>query len=209
MNQDYYSFVRKDATALIESMKFENVLEVGCGRGNTLCYLKEKGVAKKITGFEYMDLGEAQGQDLDKFYKGNIEEFDFKEFLKYDLIMALDVLEHLKEPYKILEKLSGLLTPNGKILLSLPNINNGNVLKRLIFQDRWDYADAGILDRTHIHFFTDSSFRSAIMALDCSFTIEGHIPIADKVRGLRWCKYIPMLKKLLVVQNIYLLTRKN
>jgi len=70
-----------------------------------------------------------------------------------DVIIAADVLEHLYNPWQALQRLKPLLAPGGAIYISLPNIRNLNILNALA-KGEWQYAGAGILDVTHIRFFT-------------------------------------------------------
>ncbi len=88
---------------------------------------------------------------------------------EFDLVLFGDVIEHTREPLDILKEARGLLAPNGKIIASLPNIANLRVRLGLLF-GKFDYADSGILDRTHLRFFT---LRSARQLLDSAgFEIE-------------------------------------
>ena len=67
----------------------------------------------------------------------------------YDLILLLDVLEHLDEPSDILKRLTKLLNDGGYMLISLPNVAHHSVLAPLLLKREFEYNDAGILDRTH------------------------------------------------------------
>ncbi len=80
---------------------------------------------------------------------------------KFDLILFGDVIEHTREPANILAEASKLLSPNGQIIVSLPNIANLRIRLGLL-RGKFDYADSGILDRTHIRFFTLSSARELV-----------------------------------------------
>jgi len=78
---------------------------------------------------------------------------------RFDIITALDLLEHLPEPAEFLHELGGLLAPGGCILLSVPNIAHWSVRLPLFFWGSFRYTEKGILDRSHLHFFSRSSFR--------------------------------------------------
>lgn len=72
---------------------------------------------------------------------------------KFDYIIMADVLEHLVNPENILSKIDNFLNKNGKLLVSLPNVGHYSTRFSLLL-GRWDMQDAGILDRTHLHFYT-------------------------------------------------------
>lgn len=81
----------------------------------------------------------------------------FSNTLKFDYIIFADILEHLEEPYKVIYKLSKKLNKNGKMLISLPNIAHMDISKNLIDRN-FNYNKTGLLDSTHLRFFTKSSF---------------------------------------------------
>jgi len=136
----------------------QRVLDVGCFCGGTGKWLKEKFSGCRVTGIEYLDAAVAiAAKTYDQVLRGRIEDIDFdREGIRQgslDIIVAADVLEHLYNPWRALERLRPLLAPNGAIYVSLPNIRNLNILKALA-EGRWQYSGAGILDITHIRFFT-------------------------------------------------------
>ena len=151
------------------------VFDVGCGGGDLGCSLKEKSCT--VIGWD---------QKLDRirenadFYK-LLEERDVeKEGLgkeKYDAVVFSDVLEHLHDAGKVLRQSRDLLNAGGKVLVSLPNVayfeNRLGLLK-----GNWNYTDEGILDRTHIRFYTLATARKFLT--DAGFIIremEPEIPI--------------------------------
>jgi len=75
----------------------------------------------------------------------------------FDCILCLDVLEHLADPWRVLQQLSQKLKPQGVIITSIPNIRHVSILVKLFLLGRWTYTDSGILDRTHLRFFTKQS----------------------------------------------------
>jgi 2-polyprenyl-3-methyl-5-hydroxy-6-metoxy-1,4-benzoquinol methylase len=151
------------------------VFDVGCGGGDLGCFLKEKSCI--VTGWD---------QKLDRIHKNAefyklLEERDVeKEGLgneKYDAVVFSDVLEHLYDAGKVLQQSRDLLNVGGKVLVSLPNV--AYFENRLgLFKGDWNYTDEGILDRTHIRFYTLASARNFLT--DAGFTIremEPEIPI--------------------------------
>ena len=87
----------------------------------------------------------------------------------FDVIIFNDVLEHMYDPWKVLIMTKELLTEEGIIVVSLPNIRHRSVLIDLIFKDKFQYRDQGILDVTHIRFFTETSMKK--MLDDCGYEV--------------------------------------
>jgi SAM-dependent methyltransferase len=108
----------------------------------------------------------------------NIEEMDPTRLGRYDAIIFGDVLEHLRNPRAVLEKLSGLLKPGGQILISVPNVANIWVRLNLLF-GRFDYSRVGILDETHLRFFTLKTAKQLAVdsGLDVISTAVTPIPL--------------------------------
>lgn len=166
MGNDYYSIVRHDAIAMMDQRSHQRVLEIGCGEGYTLRYLKDNGYASQVTGIELEQscFGAAR-RNTDLFLAGDAESVSLREIGTYDAVLLLDVLEHLLNPYDVLKDAANLLNPGGYLVISIPNIRNLAMLKRLVLQGLWDYEDSGILDRGHLRFFTRKSFLKNVKSL--------------------------------------------
>lgn len=139
--------------------KLSRVLEVGCGNGATGAWLKSIGKAEEVHGVELIeDAAEIARTVLDSVVVGNIEELDLSYPLKsFDCIIATEVLEHLVNPWNTVQRLATYLRDGGCIIASSPNVRHFSVLWRLVFLGRWRYTDAGIMDRSHLRFFTRDS----------------------------------------------------
>lgn len=135
-----------------------HVLEIGCSEGHTLEWLKRSGRAAWAAGVEpYAELRATPGS-IDRFFRLDIEEaLPDLQPASVDLILCLDVLEHLVDPWRTLRRLDAFLKPGGMWIISVPNIRNYHILLDLAFKGRFNYSDDGILDRTHLRFFTRSS----------------------------------------------------
>jgi len=136
----------------------KRVLDLGCFCGGTGRWLKNRFPDCEVIGIEMLDKAAAiAAQAYDRVIAGAFENVDFAaEGLtagSFDAIIAADVLEHIYNPWKALQRLKPLLAPGGAIYVSLPNIRNLNVLSGLA-SGKWSYQGAGILDITHIRFFT-------------------------------------------------------
>ena len=152
--ESYYAHIRLDLVAMLEQVP-QTVLELGCGTGNTLRYLKENG-ARDTFGIE-LNAGVARKalNQVDHLAVGDIEsmEWPFPDQV-FDCIILGDVLEHLRDPWRITEQLFGVLSQGGEVVASLPNVRFYGVSIPLLLGGRWTYTEEGTLDRTHLRFFT-------------------------------------------------------
>lgn len=158
---NYYSMLRLDALSHVVCKGPHHILDVGCGEGTNGEYLKAKGFAQRVVGIEQVAAAaDIAASRLDTVVCADLNALDFAEHTDlndFDYILCLDVLEHLVNPWERLQALAGLLTPGGKLIVSLPNVRNWRVLYDLGAHGRWEYRDAGIMDRTHLRFFTRES----------------------------------------------------
>lgn len=153
---EYHTGIRMDIISLLPQNTDQRVLEIGAGGGDTLHYIKENKLAREVVGLELFKLeGTKQGSALiDNFIIGNIEEPQKELQEKYfDIIILADVLEHLVDPWTVLEKVSSYLKEEGKILVSLPNIREINTMVKILCLGDFRYKEDGILDKTHLRFF--------------------------------------------------------
>lgn len=151
----YFNFVRRDIAPLLPSHA-KRVLEVGCGAGATLQWLRDSGQASHCTGIELAADAAAVARDrIDQLLEGPLEQH-LPELPKgeYDLVLCLDVLEHLVDPWGAMRQLQALVRPGGAVIVSLPNVRNHRVVLPLLLRGRFEYRDAGIMDRTHLRFFS-------------------------------------------------------
>lgn len=134
------------------------VLDLGCFCGGTGRYLKRKFPGCEVIGVEMLEqAAKLAAEAYDKVHVGTLEQLDFEQAgllpQSFDAIVAADVLEHLFHPWRALQRLRPLLAPDGELFVSLPNARNLKLLSEL-GRGRFDYAGAGILDVTHVRFFT-------------------------------------------------------
>lgn len=136
-------------------------LDIGCFIGATGAYMKQKWANCRVVGVEPVAEAAAQARTkVDAVFEGYFEDMSVGEAGvepgKVDLAVFADVLEHMRHPWAALRNIREWLSPDGAVLVSLPNIRNLNVLKDLISNGTFNYKPAGILDITHIRFFTRS-----------------------------------------------------
>ncbi|MCR5272548.1 MAG: methyltransferase domain-containing protein [Lachnospiraceae bacterium] len=131
-----------------------NFLEIGCDCGGNLLGVKKMFKNASLYGVEINENSARISSHLADVVCGNIEEqnLDFGE-TKMDYIMFGDVLEHLRDPLQTIIYCKSLLKEGGAVIASIPNLAHFTVIKELL-NGRFEYSDTGLLDRTHIHFFT-------------------------------------------------------
>lgn len=142
------------------------VLDVGCGTGDLAGELKRLNPEAVVYG---IDLSRSAGQIatgvLDHFYCLDLDHQSLPDFdLRFDLIILGDVLEHLKRPDHLLRDLRQVLDHNGSMIISVPNIAHYRIRKQLLL-GRFNYTDTGILDHSHLRFFTYSSLQRMIVGV--------------------------------------------
>ncbi|HET9849717.1 MAG TPA: class I SAM-dependent methyltransferase [Candidatus Dormibacteraeota bacterium] len=155
----------------------KRVLEVGCSTGMVSEALQAQGC--RVTGIE-IDAGAARvaEQYCERVLVGDIEQMDLSAAGdQYDVLLLADVLEHLREPVSVLHRLGSLLGPNGHAVISVPNVANW-AMRLGLLAGRWNYTERGILDRTHLRFFTLKALKAAIR--DAGFTVE-HLDVSAPV----------------------------
>lgn len=150
----YFSGVRRDIVHLLPD-DCRRLLELGCGAGLTLKHLKDEGLCRWASGVELnVSAAEVAKRYLDRVWSGDIESMTLDiEPGSLDAILALDVLEHLVDPWAVVERLHRLLKPGGVLIAAIPNIRNIKTLWRLATRGDFNYQDQGIFDRTHLRFF--------------------------------------------------------
>ncbi|MDT2660854.1 glycosyltransferase [Enterococcus hulanensis] len=151
-----------------------SVLEFGPGNGRMTQYLiNEKKCEVSIVEFDPVLFEHVMGFAQDGFL-GNIEEYKWNEHFagkKFDFIIFADVLEHLTDSEKALEEASKYLAPNGEILLTFPNLAHNSVLIDL-FNNKLDWKQYGLLDRTHNSFYTQQGFEELFERIGLSIRRE-------------------------------------
>lgn len=167
---DYFSAARTEILGLLPE-GVGRVLEIGCGTGDTLAMLKHRSLCTEAVGVEsFASAARLAAGKADRVHCLDVESAPIPESpASFDLVLALDVLEHLVDPWRVLSSLRTWLTPRGRLIVSLPNAQHFSLVLPLL-RGRFDYAERGILDRTHLRFFTRRSAEQ--MLRDAAFAIE-------------------------------------
>jgi len=160
--KDYYSNNCKNSI---------KVLEVGCSNGYFSAVLREHGIY--VYGIEPFSDEAMTNKRVDNFFYGTVEEFckknDKNLYSSFDAIIFGDVLEHINSPKETIISISKFLKEEGIIIASVPNITHIGI-RSMINDGMWNYQKYGILDSTHIHFFSWYNLKK--MFFDAGFTIK-------------------------------------
>lgn len=186
----YLRSIRPDertSLSVLASLVHDNatVLDLGCGSGALGQYLKE---TRQCTS-DGLTWSEAEAQHARPHYRhvvvADLETCDLRAAFPaagYDYIVCADVLEHLRHPENVLAACRDLLKPGGRLLVSVPNAGYAGLVAELL-QGEFRYREEGLLDRTHLRFFTRRSLarflgeqRWAIETLD---TIRREMPESE------------------------------
>lgn len=170
-DEQYFEFDRPELRALVPEGA-RRVLDVGCGAGALGAALRREREVE-VVGLELSPTAVARAAErLDTAIEANLEELEELPFEPghFDAMVFGDVLEHLHDPHRLLGVLRPWLADDGALVCSIPNVGHWSVVLPLLAQDRWPYADAGLLDRTHVHFFTLTEAEA--MLRECGFVLR-------------------------------------
>ncbi|NEO26506.1 MAG: methyltransferase domain-containing protein [Kamptonema sp. SIO4C4] len=149
----------------------KRVIDFGCSTGYLAKMLVERGC--QVTGVEVnAEAAQVAENYCERVIIGNVEDLNIAEVFpeeQFDVAIFGDVLEHLKDPKTFLEITRSLLTPTGYVVASIPNIAHGAVRLALL-QGHFNYTSLGILDETHLRFFTRTTMEQ--LFLDAGYEID-------------------------------------
>jgi len=139
----------------------DNVLEVGCSSGALTGRIAAMGC--RVTGIEVRPEAAAKARKfVEQVLVGDVATMPLPlPPSSFDAILLIDVLEHLGDPTGALRRLFPLLREGGRIVVAIPNVAHWSVRLRLLV-GRFDYEDSGILDRTHLRFYTRETARAML-----------------------------------------------
>lgn len=179
----------------------KSVLELGPGPGTILRYLAQH---QQCT-VSAVELDPACADALQgvcqTVVQGDLNQSDWLQAFagqRFDVIIAADVLEHLQNPWQCLRDMRSLLTPDGYAVISIPNVGHNSVLASLM-TGRFPYQPRGLLDQTHLRFFTRHDFEQVLF--ECGllpshwFAIQK--PAAEAELGHHWTTLNPMQQQML------------
>jgi 2-polyprenyl-3-methyl-5-hydroxy-6-metoxy-1,4-benzoquinol methylase len=165
-----------------------DVLDAGCGFATTSQHIARRG--NRVTGVESSEEAVRVARDrIDEVVHGDLHQIELLGNRRFDVILFADVLEHLAWPLGVLRRYLELLKADGRVIVSLPNVGLWSVRLGLLF-GRFRYEDTGVLDRTHLRFFTR---RSALELLRAA----GLEPLRRTYNPGLVRPFVPLAKRLL------------
>ncbi|HEX3866796.1 MAG TPA: class I SAM-dependent methyltransferase [Gemmatimonadaceae bacterium] len=152
----YFEITRTELVDMLAAPP-QHLVEFGCGAGATGAEVKRRFPHCLVEGFEYSaTAAELAAKRLDRVHTGDVERVDFATLFapaSIDALLLADVLEHLYDPWALLVRIRPFLTRDAQVIASIPNIRNLALITALA-AGTFAYEPAGLLDVTHIRFFT-------------------------------------------------------
>ena len=168
----YYQFTRSDVSEFLPT-HYEKVLDIGCGEGHFKRNLNE---SCEVWGVEPSNAANVASKSLHKVLNGYYEDvYDELPDNYFDLVVCNDVIEHMSDHDKFLKSIQKKITANGCLVGSRPNVRYIYNLYELMVNKEWFYEDSGVLDRTHLRFFTENSLTR---------TLNEHGYLIEKLHGI-------------------------
>lgn len=183
----YFGNTRPDIAALVP-VGVRRLLDIGCGEGGFGARLAAERTGLEVWGVEQMPGSAAVAASrLTRVISGGVESA-LSELPDgyFDCITFNDVLEHLVDPWAILRALRPKVTADGILLASIPNLRHFPVMMSLLLKGDFRYAVDGVLDKTHLRFFTKQSMQRLLEESGYAVT---------RMQGLQWTRF-PLLLNL-------------
>lgn len=181
---EYYANKRLDLIRFVPEAAAVRVLEVGCGTGATGAEIKRlRGKDAVVVGVELFPKAAREAEKvLDRVYTGDVEKLDLPYVAGYfDAIIYGDVLEHLIDPWGLLERHAALVRHGGLAIASIPNAAHYRIV-RMLRKKEWNYTRSGIMDVTHLRFFTIKTIREMFEGAGFEVVTVDRIISASRVR---------------------------
>ncbi len=175
--------------------------DFGCGAGILGQALLERGLASSVIGVEQEPAVAALAKArLTTVITGNVIDSVDLVPPRFDTAIFADILEHLADPLPFVRAIVDRLAPDGKVVVSLPNVRHARIALSLLLRNEWEYTAEGVCDATHLRFFTSRSAERLLRE-------AGLVPVIRygtvSGRGQRACRLAPTLTTLLSTQILF------
>ncbi len=174
---EYFDGARADIVARLPDDPAAVIIEIGCGNGSTGAIAKAQGKCARYVGIDVDAKAAAEAEKtLDRVVLGNVEQLDLETLGgPFHAAILSEVLEHLVDPWAVLKRLHRQMHSGALIFASSPNVANIRLIGQLL-RNRFDYTAAGVMDRTHLRWFTAATYRE--MFEDAGFETVSVGPLA-------------------------------
>lgn len=168
---EYFAGARRDYIAELPVNPQARILEIGCGAGGTGALALSEGKCGSYSGVELcLKAADEAKQKLTEVVVGNIEELQLSWGpATFDAAILSEVLEHLVDPWAALRKIRPVLKPDALVFASSPNISHYRAIHMLL-RGQWDLTDVGLMDRTHLRWFTPNTYRALFES--CGYAVN-------------------------------------
>ena len=159
-NAHYFSGARSDFVAQLPDQAKARILEIGCGHGETGELALAQGKCGEYVGIEISENAAAvAGKKISSVLVGNVETIEFPWVNgSFDAVIMSEVLEHLVDPWRVVKRISPLLRNGALVMASSPNVSQYKLIVSLTL-GHWKLSSSGLMDRTHLRWFTPESYR--------------------------------------------------
>jgi len=153
------------------------ILEIGCGNGNTGAMAISEGKCGRYCAVEiHGPAAEIAKSKITEVIEGNVESMNLPwKSQSFDVLILSEVLEHLFDPWAVLRKLRSLMKPDALVFASTPNVSHYKVILMLL-RGQWRLTDRGVMDRTHLRWFTPQTFREMFEL--CGYRVHQIRPVS-------------------------------
>lgn len=193
----YFSRSGGEIASLLPA-RIKSVLELGCGTGSISKWIKDR-YGANVLGIELCESPAREASRvLDTVIIGDVETLTLDvPSGSIDLVLCLDVLEHLRDPWTVTKRLAALVRPGGYFITSIPNVQHFSMVLRVLF-GRWRYQQTGPMDSTHLRFFCRST--AIEMLQNAGLRIDMIKPALPKYERLANVCTLGLLRRFLTLQ---------
>jgi SAM-dependent methyltransferase len=177
-DDSYFAMARDDYVADLPDDPDAAVLEIGCSNGATGALALARGKCGRYCGVElFPEPAAAARERLTEVVEGDVEQLELPwPDHSFDALILSEVLEHLRDPWAVLERLRPLLRPGALVFASTPNVAHREIIVMLV-RGRWELRSYGPLDATHLRWFSPSSLRAAFE--DAGYIVDSVGPLGE------------------------------
>lgn len=204
-----YETARQPVQALVP-LSARRILDVGCAAGAVGAALRARQGAEVVGIDINPDYAAEASERLDQFICGNLEDFTQRDLEQdigtFDCIVAADVLEHLRDPWHVLDRLVTVLEPGGYLVVSLPNVRYLATALHVYIRGTWPRERVGLFDATHLRWFTERDMLAMLTGAGLTVERVDHLfRLLTRQTKYDWiARYFGPLRPFFAYQNLAL-----